>query len=31
MSASKKIRLRQGGTEMNLGGDLSMQGAKIRL
>ena len=31
MSAPKKIRLRQGGTEMNLGGDLSMQGAKIRL
>lgn len=31
MSAPKKIRLRQGDTEMNLGGDLSMQGAKIRL
>ena len=31
MSAPKKIRLKQGSTEMNLGGDLSMQGAKIRL
>lgn len=31
MSASKKIRLRQGDTEMNLGGDLEMQGAKIVL
>ena len=31
MSAPKKIRLKQGDTEMNLGGDLSMQGAKIRL
>jgi len=31
ISAPKKIRLKQGSTEMNLGGDLSMQGAKIRL
>ncbi len=31
MSATKKIRLRQGDTEMNLGGNLSMQGARIKL
>lgn len=31
MSAPKEIRLRQGGTEMNLGGDLSMEGARIKL
>ena len=31
LSASNKVRLKQGDTEMNLGGDLTMQGAKIRL
>ena len=31
MSAPKKIRLKQGDTEMNLGGDIGMQGAKIML
>lgn len=31
MNAPDKIRLRQGDSEMNLGGDLRMQGAKIRL
>lgn len=31
MNAPGKIRLRQGDSEMNLGGDLRMQGAKIRL
>lgn len=31
MSAPQKIRLRQGGTEMDLGGDLKMQGARIKL
>lgn len=31
IDAPGKIRLRQGNSEMNLGGDLRMQGAKIRL
>lgn len=31
ISAPKKIQLKQGDTQMNLGGDLTMQGAKIRL
>ncbi|WP_312500785.1 contractile injection system protein, VgrG/Pvc8 family [Lacrimispora sp.] len=31
MSAPKKIRLKQGDTEMNLGGDIEMQGAKVML
>lgn len=31
LSASKKVRLRQGETEMNLSGDLNMQGARIKL
>lgn len=31
LSAPKQIYLKQGNTEMNLGGNVSMQGAKIRL
>lgn len=31
MSAPQKIRLCQGDTEMNLGGDIKMQGARVRL
>ncbi len=31
LNASQKIRLKQGDTEMNLGGDLDMQGARIKL
>lgn len=31
ISASKKVRLKQGQTQMNLGGDLRMQGARIKI
>ncbi|GLC81714.1 phage baseplate assembly protein V [Lacrimispora brassicae] len=31
LNASKKVRLKQGDTEMDLGGDLSLQGARIKL
>ena len=31
LSAPKRIRLKQGNTEMNLGGDLKMRGARIKL
>lgn len=31
LSAPKKIRLKQGDTEMNLGGDLNLSGAQIKL
>ena len=31
MNAPNRIRLKQGDTEMDLGGDLSMSGARIRL
>lgn len=31
LNASQKVRLKQGDTEMSLGGDLDMQGARIKL
>ncbi len=31
MSAPKKIRLKQGDTQMTLGGDINMQGARVKL
>ncbi len=31
LDAPRKIRLRQGNTEMKLGGDINLEGARIRL
>jgi len=31
LDAPKRIRIKQAGTEMNLGGDIQMQGARIKL